>query len=66
VNEGDVRLRASAFRRASLASVVASVVSLLISVVDCSRDEEIILDDIEEGGIEKASDRWRRHDRRKS
>jgi hypothetical protein len=34
--------------------------------VDCSRDEEIILDDIEEGGIEKASDRWRRHDRRKS
>jgi hypothetical protein len=37
-------------------------------VVAAVKDEEEIMDNIEEGGIttEKASDRWRRHDRRKS
>jgi hypothetical protein len=36
-------------------------------VVAAVKDEEEIMDDIEEGGIiEKASDRGRRHDRRKS
>ena len=68
MNDGYDRLRASALRRASLASnVVASVVSLL-SVVDCNRvvvKGEMDDDGVEEGGIEKASDRWRRHDRRK-
>ena len=66
-NDGYDRLRASALRRASVASnVIASVVSLL-SVVDCSRviEDEMDDDSVEEGGIEKASDRWRRHDRMK-
>lgn len=69
MNDGYDRLRASALRRASLASnVVASVVVSLLSVVDCNRvvvKEEMDDDGVEEGGIEKASDRWRRHDRMK-
>lgn len=54
VNEGDDRLRASAFRRASLASnVVASIVSLL-SVVDCNR---VVFKEEEDVGFENAPDR---------